>query len=167
MTTDDADDNFDMSDSDIPEDVSSVEDLEGIDGVEVEREYWADYTHQHHGILFCWRNNLKQVLLAVEESIAGETHSDDYDIVLLTASGDFITCLDTVETEEEALKQALLYQQKYPQGNFPELEDRDTDKSDEFVPLTKTGAEQTKSESEEVEGTTKRGLIEKLRSILE
>lgn len=88
-----------------------------------ELEYWVDYSLNHHGILYAWRNNLKQVLLAIEDSIAQSDEFDDYDIVLLSPAGEFITSLESVDSEEEALKTALLYQQEYPKGNFPELED--------------------------------------------
>lgn len=166
------DDEFNIPDEDIPEDVDDISDLEDIDGVEVEREYWTDYTLQHHGIIFCWRNNLKQVLLAVEESIAGENHSENYDVVLLSASGDYITQLETVENEEDALREALNLQQKYPQGNFPELEE-ESENPDGFVPLTESGAEKTKSEREDGdelleefgEEDNEESLLSKIRSI--
>lgn len=93
-------------------------DIEDLD-VEVENEYWVDYSHSHHGIVFAWRNNRKQILLAVEETISPTQEKTGYDIVLMTADGGYIGALESVEDEEEALKTALEYQNEYPKGEFP------------------------------------------------
>lgn len=93
-------------------------DIDDLD-VEVENEYWVDYSHSHHGIVFAWRNNKKQILIGVEETISPTQEKTGYDIVLMTADGEYIGALESVEDEEEALKTALEYQNEYPQGDFP------------------------------------------------
>lgn len=109
-------------------DISDV-DLDNFD-VEVQNDYWVDYNLAHNGIEYAWQNNRSQAVLAVEDSIA-QHKTDEFDVILLTHEGDFIDRLDTCDSRPDALQCALEIQDKYPSGQFPQLQTSDENESDE------------------------------------
>lgn len=155
--------------SDEPIEDISVDDVDDMSASDLEKvtteqdttaqqpEYWVDYQLDHHGIIYCWRNNRKQILLGIEESIA--PHTDAYDIVLLTAEAEFIVSVGEFDTETDALRQALLIQKQYPEGEIPEV--NDWQDAQENPPQTETEAFEEASEESGLLGNLKNVLYRK------
>jgi len=149
-------------------------DIDDIE-IEVEHEYWVDYNHSHHGIVFCWRNNLSSVLLAIEETISPTQEKTGFDIILMDSEGGYIGVLDSAEDEEEALKNVLQYQSKHPKGDFPMLEEYKNSKDDngspnrgwmiDDNPLYQDDAEADDTESETESQVTDRTLVSRIKNL--